>query len=133
MAAFSDADKARIRYHLGYPNVDSTLQSYGGVMFAGQAQFSLDYAMNNVMNTSVALITKNLDILDQIETQMVAALERLQAAKADVVTLNPTEHADLQGQYAYWQNRLSMQLSVPVNPYKPNNGASGLNMRRVSS
>lgn len=127
---FADNDKARIRYHLEYPNVARVTTSIGGVVRNSDAEFVLEAMMENIIELAQPLILRTLDILDGIELQMVEALARLQAAKADVVTLNPEEHSALQGQYSYWQGRLSKQLSVPVNPDTPEGGVRGLNARR---
>lgn len=129
MAAFDDATKARLRYHLGYPAVDSTLLQAGGVTYAGTPQFRLEHAMDNVSDAGIPQVTQNLDILDTIEAQMVSALQRLQADKADVVTLNRQEHLDLQNQYSYWQGRICNQLDVTVNPYQAGQATNSLNVR----
>lgn len=130
MAAFSDEDKARIRYHLEYPNVEQNTTAIAGAVFHSDAFFKLESMMQSVSTAAVPLIQRTLDIMDSIELQMVDALQRLQAAKADVVTLNPHEHLALQENYIYWQNRLCKQLAVVVNPNAPGSRANGLNFKR---
>jgi len=127
---FADIDKARIRYHLEYPNVARATTSIGGVVRNSDVEYVLEAMMENILPQAQPLILRTLDILDGIELQMVEALARLQASKADVVTLNPQEHGALQGQYAYWQGRLSKQLDIVVNPNAPNSNVRGLNVRR---
>ena len=126
MPGFDDATKARVRTHLGYPATDATLIQQGGVGYVGEAAFVLEYAMNTISDDGVVTGIKYLDIMDTIETQMVDALQRLQASKADVVTLNPTEHLDLQTQYGYWQKRLARLMNVSVFEER---GTHGINFR----
>ena len=85
--------------------------------------------MDNILDEAQAPIRRNLDILDGIEEQMVTANERAQVSKADVVTLNPEENNRLYDNYKYWQGRLSKQLDTPVNPYAPQGGMRGLNVK----
>ena len=128
--AFSDTDKERIRYHMNYPNIEIGAQLLGGTAFSTEVSFILEYNMNNMRPEGYNRVMSMLNILDQIELQMVDALTRLKAAKADVVTLNANEHLSLQEQYVYWQDRMAKQLSVPVNPLPPpRTGMNGINAR----
>ena len=129
-ATFSDLDKARVRYHLEYPNTASVVTVIGGTVRTADTQYVLEAMLNNIVPEAAAMLTRVLDILDGIEQQMVDANTRLQASKADVVTLNPEEHSKLEGTYLYWQGRLSKQLDVPVNPQAPRSGLRGLNVKR---
>lgn len=117
MTAFADADKSRIRAHLGYPDVDTGASGFGGVVRANEVQNILEFAMNNVTAACVTRVQGFLSSLDGIETQLVDANQRLQALKADVVTLNPAEQEQLMVQYRYWQKRICDLMAVQVNPY----------------
>lgn len=127
--SFTDDEKARIRYHLEYPNVQSVVTSIGGVVRYSDIQLVIEAMMGNIKPEAENLIRRTLDILDGIELQMVDALQRLQASKADVVVLNPQEHGKLEEQYSYWQGRLAKQLDVAVNPEAPRGALRGLNAR----
>lgn len=130
MATFTDEDKARVRYHLEYPNVERDTTAIAGAVFYSDASFVLESMLNAVSAAAIPMIQRTLTIMDNIELQMVDALQRLQASKADVVTLNPHEHLALQENYIYWQTRLCKQLSVQVNPNAPHGRANGLNFKR---
>lgn len=128
--ALDDALKVKVRYHLRYPQVDSATLIAFGILYAGTNQFVIERAMNNVADLAVPEIQRVVANMDAIETQMVDANQRLQASKADVVTLNPNEHLGLESTYSYWQQRLSEMLSVEINPNTPSgSGAGGINVR----
>lgn len=130
MAAFTDVDKERIRYHMRYPQVEVAVNVFGGTLYAGTLQFVIEKTMDHVNPLTIPRTQKILDRMDAIEDQMFDANERLQASKADVVTLNPNEHAALEATYLRWQGKLSEILSVPVNPRPPSSGqVGGLNVR----
>lgn len=130
MAQLSDTTKDRVRLHLSYPLVDQTSRAVASVVLSDNSVFVLESQMNNVSATAEAFVTPILDNLDAIKLQMVDALERLQARKADVVELNPNEHGDLQGQYKFWRTELCNLLCVTVNPHAQGQGSGGINFKR---
>ncbi len=125
-----ETDKVRVRYHLNYQSVDPQSPIYAGAVMYLQDQFLLEEVMNHVEDLQVPRIQNMLSILDGIEAQMVDALTRLQASKADVVTLNPNEHAQLGQQYFYWQNRLSIIMGMPINRIDLNGSGFTVNVRK---
>lgn len=128
MAQFTDADKSRIRMHLEYPDIESGAVSFGGVLFAAEPQNKLEYAMNHMTVNGVTNALVTVGYLQTIQAQQIDALSRLQASKADVVTLNPEELNALAKQYTYWQTKLANQLSVEVNPFAKKSGI-GVNVK----
>lgn len=133
MAQFSDTDKSSLRWFLGYPDITSGASSVAGVLMVSEVQNELEYVMNNVSAGTIARVQGAMLSLDAIEVQMVDALDRVRALKADVVTLNPDEHPKLQAQHRYWVSRICSVLAVKVNPgaAKPGIGISvKVNRRR---
>lgn len=128
MAMFIDADKSRIRTHLEYPDIELGAVSVGGVAFGMAPQNKLEFVMNNMTTNGITRTQVILGYLETIETQQLDALSRLQASKADVVTLNPEELAALLTQYRYWQTKLANQMTVSVNPFAEKSGI-GINVR----
>ena len=124
MASLDSTDKVRVRYHLGYPASDRTGVSYAGMIWSSENLNQLEYAMDQVDGEAIWLIQRCLAHLETIEDQQISALERLQAHKADVVTLNPLEHSKLLEQYRYWQGRLATNVGGAINPYQENSGVS---------
>ena len=130
MASLPDADKARVRYHLDYPMLTTAVSVVATAVMHSEIRTILEVQMDNVDPAVFTYVTRVLDRLDAIETQMDDALERMQARKADVVELNPNEQGDLLGVYEHWRNRLCNLLAVQVNPFKTEGAARGLNFRR---
>lgn len=131
MASIPEEDKARVRNHLGYPNSTAVVAGeVGGVVYAANPHWAIESAMDKVTDYSITMIQRTLGYLDRIEAQQIDALERLQATRADVVTLNPMEHAELLNQYKYWQGRLATQVGCKINPFQEGSGVS-LNIRHM--
>ena len=95
MASLPDADKARVRYHLDYPMLTTAVSVVATAVMHSEIRTILEVQMDNVDPAVFTYVTRVLDRLDAIETQMDDALERMQARKADVVELNPNEQGDL--------------------------------------
>lgn len=125
-----ETDKVRVRYFLNYQSVDPQSPIFAGAVMYLQDQFLLEEVMNHVEDLMVPRIQNMLAILDGIEAQMVDALTRLQASKADVVTLNKNEHAQLSEQFYYWQVRLSISIGMPINRVKLNGNGFSVNVIR---
>lgn len=129
MAALTDADKARVRYHLGYPMLDSSSYVVASAVMHSDLRLILEANMNNVSADALTYVPLILTNLDTIDAQKLDALSRLQASKADVVTLNANEQGDLQTEYVKWQMRLCNALAVTVNQWAVQ-GGNTLNFSR---
>ncbi len=130
MASFTDADKAELRYHLGYPDVDSMAAVRNDVLIVHPYQTKLEYVMDHVTTSCIPRVQKLMAILDSIETQLTEANERLQVVKADVVLTNPMEQTALRNEYRYWRSRICNMLNVEPNPMEAGGtGACGINVR----
>lgn len=118
----SEMDKERVRFSLGYLNVEPSAAISLGFPSAGQAEFLVERAMNRLIPATVGRIQSILNILDSIESQMVEALRRLKAIKIDEITLrnsteDSTEQDLLEREYRRWAQRLADNLGVPLNVY----------------
>jgi hypothetical protein len=130
MAALDDYDKRRVREHMGYPNTLNITAVYQGVTFQYDYATQLELAMNNIDAEAIPRVQTVLNHMDVIEAQKIDALQRMQVLKADVVTINPQEQQDLDGQYRYWQKRLGNLLNARPNPNDLTNGP-GINAKIV--
>lgn len=116
------ADRARVRHHLGYPNVEPVSSISLGFPSASQPLFLVEIAMDRLIPEGVGLILKYLAILDALEGQMVSSFCRDRAQQIDGVKLRnsneePTEHELLERHYHWWRKRLADDLGCPVNPF----------------
>jgi hypothetical protein len=116
-AVLQEEEKARIRHHLGYLNVQPAASIQLGFPAASQPLFLVESAMNKIPETAVGIIRKTVSILDNIEDRLVDALDRLQAEKLSDVTLRADEHDALEREYVRWAKRLADDLGAPLNAY----------------
>ncbi len=137
--SLTESDKERVRYHLGYLNVDPAASIALGFPAATEPGFLVERAMNRINSAyAVARVQRILAILDSIEAQMTDALIRLQAVKVDEITIRNSrdevvEQDELEHEYRRWGRRLANQLGVPVNPLSERYGGSVVGTLRVNS
>lgn len=116
--AFSDQEKERIRYHLGYLNTQPAASIQFGQPKPIQTLFLVESAMDLVINTDAEDRVRNyLNVMDSIECKMVDALDRLAAKQLDTLTLREDEIDKLEVEYYRWAGRLAGQLGVPLYPF----------------
>jgi hypothetical protein len=125
---FTEQDRSRIYYHLGYPDITSASSVQLGFPALSQPQFLVSYAMDRLNPASVPRAIRILNILDGVEGQMVSALKRLQAQQLGELKLRntneeSTEQDLLEREYSRWAQRLADILGVPINPYATRYGA----------
>lgn len=122
MSNLQEADRARVRHHLGYLSTEPVSSIALGFPSAQQAQFLVERAMDHILPAAVSRVIQQLNILDAIEGQMVDALDRLQAQQLGELKLRnsneePVEQDLLEHEYIRWAKRLADDLGVPLNPF----------------
>jgi hypothetical protein len=131
-SVFTDHEKARIRHHLGYPQVSAISTMIGGVPMAIEPSFMLEGAMDRVMPEAADITREKIATLDTIERQMVGDLELLAVSKIEEITINPDEMKALRVQYDYWADALANDFRVMRNPYDFRTGGGGVVNVRVN-
>ncbi len=129
---FSLAERARIRYHLGYPS----LQAFTGFRLVfipvSQRLFLVEKSMDNLLDEAVPLVREHGARLDAINIQLDEARERLQAAILGDITLRPDEPEALRREYYMWARSLADILGCPLNGYSEKFN-SGMGMAPVNT
>lgn len=129
--AFTDEEKANIRYHLGYPNVSTVATFALGVPAAIEPSFILENAMNVVLLPAESRVRKILETLDKVEDQMVDDLDLLAVNQVDEIQVREKEQEQLVYSYMFWRNSLANLFGVVANPYDKRffgTGAMGINV-----
>lgn len=126
----SDADRARVRHHLGYLNVEPVSSIALGFPSAQQSMFLVDRAMDRLIPEGVSRIIQQLNTLDCIEQQMVESLCRLKAQQLGELKIRnsneePTEQDLLEREYLRWAKRLADDLGCALNPFSERFRAGG--------
>jgi hypothetical protein len=130
-AVFSEEEKARIRYHLGYLNTDPVLSLQLGTPAVSQESFIVEGAMDRVRISAAGIVRGLLAECDAVEGELKACRRRMRAESVGEVTLRADEAAALDGEYARWTMRLSEVLGAPRNPLSQRfgGGRAPLNVR----
>jgi len=117
--ALNDAEKERVRYHMGYLNVGVPRTISLGVPSAGQPQFILESAMNDILPDGEPGVRRCIQELDCIEDQLSKFRSSLEVKKTGGgVELRGREAFDILGdQYVDWASQLADTLGSPLNPF----------------
>ena len=111
-------ERARVRYHLGYLNVDTPAALALGVVSASHSGFLVESTMNTLKLEAEPLVRRFVLELDCIDVQLSKARTRLSVSEvANVKLRGPEELEALEDQYSYWAKSLADTLGVPINPF----------------
>lgn len=128
MSVFTEEEKDRIRYHLGY-----MATSFGGSQAGAAIQYGIPIPIETMFLVEDAIqvlltnvyaadrIRRILRVLDNLEEQLVDATCTFAAAKLGEITLRGAKagetHTDmLEREYVRWATRLADVLGVPLFP-----------------
>ncbi len=123
MAALTDQDKERIRYHTGYMETSFAASLQLGIPRPVQTVFLLENGMGLLTEVNaVARVRCILDVLDGIEKQMVLATKTAGTARVGNVEMRGAKagetHGDLlEREYVRWAGRLADVFGIPLYPY----------------
>lgn len=121
----SESDKERVRYHLGYLEVQGAASIQFGIPRPLQTVFLLEDAMNNIIANAISRVQKILTVLDGIENKLIESQDRLAAKRLDSLELRENEPDQLEREYVRWGHRLADILGVPIYAYSTRYRAAG--------
>lgn len=107
-------DKARIRYHTGYPNVSEVATLAFGLPVSVETGYLIENMMNVVREEAIPRIRNILDVMDGIEKRMECAATHFSATSLGDITTNLKEDDDLERLYCRWAGRLADILRSPL-------------------
>lgn len=126
--ALTQEERARIRYHLGYPNVVAYATFALGTPQSFEGLFAIDSAFDKVNPHALPNVRELLARCDETEAQRFEFQPDLEVSKVCDIELRPDAQQRLWNQYDYWRNGLANQLGVYCNPFdKRDNARGGLN------
>ncbi len=124
MGAFTEEEKARVRHHTGYPEVQPAASIQFGIPKPIPLAFLIEQAMENILLTAVPRVRDILNILDNLEQQLVDAQCNLVADKVGEINLAGTLDSKsrlvterLETEYVRWAKRLVDIFGVPLYPF----------------
>jgi len=109
------AERERVRYHLGYPNVHPAAALTYGMVKPVQTLFLVESSIDKLLEDTVDRVRRILGIMDGIETKLTEAQDRLAANSLGDIQLRESEPDQLEREYMRWGMRLSDILGAP--PY----------------
>src|SRR5574338_1402458 len=117
----TDSDKERIRYHLGYPNVQGTILSFG-IPVSKQTLFLLESSMERIIEDAIPRVLQYLTNMDNIEKCMAEICCDATVESVGNIKLRPSRKGEskqdvLMRAYRFWGGRLADIFSVPFYPY----------------
>lgn len=115
--ALTDSEKERVRYHLGYPEVQPAASITFGIPRPIQTAFLVESAMNLLLPVAEDRVRSIVGVLDGIECRLIDAQDRLAAKRIDSLELRDDEPSQLEAEYQRWGFRLADTLGVPVYAY----------------
>lgn len=125
----TDAEVARVRYHLGYMNTSAGAGIGLSMPTIVTTLFPVDGALRNLYPEAVEIVRTLIARCDTAECGIADSEERLSALRVDSIELNPQEPQRREERYLYWCRRLSEATGCPINPMSRQMG--GCNFARA--
>ena len=125
--ALSLSEKARIRYHFGYPNTSKAPSISAGIVFYTEFNSVLEAAMTLILPEAEETVRMLISRLDQTDEAIFQGQIRMQASKVDGIELRADEADALETEYYRQATRLADMLHAPLYPYSARfQGRNGL-------
>lgn len=115
--AFTDEEKVRIRYHLGYMNVEELYTFALGVGHSIPHQSVLEGMMNRIIPAAEALVRELIARCDETESQNFNNQDAYLLRSIGDIVFRDDAHAQLNVVYMKHRAALANMLSVEPNPY----------------
>lgn len=110
-------EKERVRYHMGYLEVQPAAALTFGIPAPIQTLFLVESAMDRILPTAEDRVRKIITIMDTIECREEGALDYLVVSRVDDIEIRPDHIEKLEEQYAKWASKLSDVLGAPLYQY----------------
>lgn len=113
----TDSEKERVRYHLGYLEVQGAASIQFGIPRPLQTLFLVETALNQLIENAVPRVRRVLRVMDNVEEKLIDSQDRLAAKQLDNLQLRDNEPDMLEKEYTRWGWRLADIFGVPIYPY----------------
>ncbi len=113
----SEQEKERVRYHLGYLEVQGAASIQFGIPRPLQTVFLVEEALTQLIENAVPRVRRILRVMDDVEDRLEESQVRLAAKQLDSLHLRDNEPDMLEKEYVRWGWRLADVFGVPIYPY----------------
>lgn len=110
-------ERAKIRHHLGYPNVSAMASIQMGVPKPLQTLFLVETAMDKILTEYLPILRTTIATLDSIECQLVDGQKYLPVNRMGEMEIRKEHLQQLEGEYKRWAFRLAEDIGVPIYPF----------------
>lgn len=124
MPVLTNEEKARVRHHTGYPEVQVAASIQYGLPRPAQMAFMIESAMEYLMPEAVPRVRDILQVLDDIEQKLIDSMCYLVADQLEELKLagSNDKKARLiteryENEYRRWAGRLADIFGVPLYPF----------------
>jgi hypothetical protein len=127
----TNEEKARIRHHMGYLNVQAAATFQLGVPAALQTTFMIELAFTKILPEAENMVKEFLCRLNDVEKQVFGNLDLAEIESTGTIKVDPKRLAKLAQTYKIAQEGLANLLGVPPNPFDMRSwlaGAGGMNV-----
>ena len=116
--ALTTEERERVRYHLGYANLQHGVVLSLGFTSPAQLLYTLDSAMNALLPEAEPGVRRCIQELDCIEDEKTRARASFVVQQAGNTVMRDPDHvmAAYDGQAAYWSQRLADTMGSVPNP-----------------
>jgi len=128
--ALTATEKAKVRKHLGYPNVSRAAGFGQGIPTVFDLRFPLDGALDALTPEGEVLVRELLTRCDQSETCLFEATTTIGVTRVGEIALSEKETDLRRRAYLYWIRRLADAFACEPNPYSEH-ATRGMNIRRA--
>lgn len=129
--ALTNEEKAQIRHHLGYLNVQAASTFQLGVPAALQTTFMIEGAWAKILPEAENMVKVFLCRLNDVEKQVFGNLDLAEIESTGTIKVDPKRLAKLAQTYLIAQESMANLLGVPPNPFDMRSwlqGAGGMNV-----
>lgn len=113
---FDDAEKERIKYHMGYTGQSTAAGLAYGMPIPVQTMFLVESAIERLPTTSEDRCRKLITLLDKVECKMEGGLDQLDVNQIESVELREDYIDKLEDEYCRWASRLADVVGAPLYP-----------------
>ncbi len=110
-------EKERVRYHLGYLQVQPAASIQFGIPRPIQTLFLVETALGNLLPEAEPRVRKTIQIMDDIECKLVDSVDVLEASQLGDLHTRENAPGLIDKEYYRWASRLADILGVPLYPY----------------
>lgn len=117
-APFTDAEKQRIAFHLGYPAVTMAASVAFGVPVLTQTNWLIYRVLDGLLlGSAVDQLRSISKTMDDVLTKLIEAQDRLAATQLEELHIRGDETDALAAEYRRWGYMISDITGCPVYPY----------------